>query len=69
MTYIKSMKNEECNKTLVRMFKKINIDKINTFIDSIDCMSHARRNFYKRLISFRYEILKEVFNKISLNII
>ena len=33
ISYIKSMKNEECNRAICRMFEKIDINEINTFID------------------------------------
>ncbi len=65
MTYIKSRKNEECNNAICRMFVKINIDEINRFIDEIPCMSDIRKEFYKKIIMVRYEILKEVYKKIK----
>ncbi len=64
MSYISSMKNEECNKAIQRIFKRINLDKINRFIDSIDCMSVSRKNFYKKMIEIRYNILNDVYNKL-----
>ena len=60
MTYIKQMKNEECNKAIRRLFLTINMDKINNFIDNVEGMSTVRKTFYKRMIEKRYEILKEV---------
>lgn len=65
MTYIKSMKNEECNKAIYRVFESINIEQINKFIDEISCMSDVRKDFYKKIISLRYEIIKEVYNAIN----
>ena len=59
MTYIKQMKNEECNKAINRVWKNINIDEIDKFIDEIECMSNVRKNFYKKIINIRYEIIKE----------
>lgn len=64
MTYIKQMKNEECNKSIVRNFDKINIEKINEFIDKIECMSEIRKEFYRKIIKMRYEIIKEVYSKL-----
>lgn len=66
MTYIKSIKNEECNKALKRIFNKIDIEKINDFIDRISCMSIIRKEFYKKIIYYRYEILKNVYNKLNI---
>ena len=65
MTYIKSMKNEECNKAIHRVFKRIDIGKINKFIDEISCISNIRKDFYKKIIDLRYEIIKEVYNVVE----
>lgn len=65
ITYIKSMKNEECNKAICRMFEKIHIDDINKFIDDIPNMSNIRKDFYKKIIGLRYDIIREVYNKIK----
>lgn len=65
MSYIRSKKHEECNEALLRIFDKINIEKIIEFIDSIPCMSVARKNFYKQIIEIRYEILKNTKNVLS----
>ncbi len=62
MTYIKQMKNEECNQAVKRIFLNINIDEINKFIDSIECMSKIRKEFYKDIITQRYEIIREVYD-------
>lgn len=65
MTYIKNMKNEECNKAIYRVFNRINIEQINKFIDEIYCMSGVRKDFYKEIISLRYELIKDVYNAIN----
>ena len=63
MIYIKSMKNEECNNAIKRVFNKIDIEKINNFIDNMLCISDIRKEFYKKIIFYRYEIIKQVYNK------
>ena len=63
MIYIKSMKNEECNNAIKRVFNKIGIEKINNFIDNMLCISDIRKEFYKKIIFYRYEIIKQVYNK------
>ena len=68
MSFIKQMKNEECNKAIKRIFAKIDIDKIKTFIDNIECMSKIRKNFYKQIIERRYDILKEVNECINIKL-
>lgn len=65
MTYIKQMNNEECNKAILRCFNNINIERIEEFIDEIECMSKTRKEFYKEIISIRYKIIKEVYNKLK----
>ena len=65
MTYIKQMNNEECNKAIKRLFSNINMDEINKFIDNIESMSTARKDFYKKMLEKRYEILKEVYENIK----
>lgn len=61
MEYIKKMENEECNNAIKRLFSNINIDEINTFIEKVESMSAIRKDFYKKIILRRYEIIKEVY--------
>lgn len=63
--FIKQMKNEECNNAIKRIFININMDEINKFIDTIECMSDLRKNFYKEIIAQRYEIIKVIYENIS----
>ena len=65
MTFIKSRKNNECNEALRRMFNKIDIEKIENFINDISCISDVRKDFYKKIISMRYDILKKVYNELN----
>ena len=67
MTYIKQMNNDECNKAIVRIFEDINIEKINEFINEIDCISDIRKQFYKNIINKRYDILKGTYEYIIKN--
>ena len=61
MSYIKQMKNEECNKAIIRIFNNIKIEQIEKFIDEIDCICEMRKEFYKKIIAKRYEIIKETY--------
>lgn len=63
ITYIKQMKNEECNSAIKRLFNYINIEKIKKFIDEIDCMTKERKDFYKKIIEIRYEYIEKVYKK------
>lgn len=65
MLYIKDMKNEECNNAILRLFERIDIDKIQKFITDIECMSNSRKEFYKNIIEVRYEIIKDVYKKLA----
>ena len=64
--FIGSLENEDCNKALLRLFPKINIDKINEIIEDIPYISNIRKKFYKDIIQLRYEkILKFSYEKLS----
>lgn len=65
MTFIKEMKNEECNSAIKRIFDKIDMEKINNFIDSIECLSNVRKEFYKNIIEKRYLILEKTNKQIG----
>ncbi|MBQ9182075.1 MAG: hypothetical protein IJ134_05550 [Bacilli bacterium] len=64
MDYIKNTKNVECNNALKRVFLNIDIDKIIDFIDNTSCISDSRKEFYKKIIMIRYEILNSTYKKI-----
>lgn len=63
---ISSLAFEECNKALIRITERINFTKINKLIDSIECISEIRKDFYKIILKQRYEkILLESYNKLK----
>ena len=64
---ISSLAFEECNNALVRITKKVDLNKINKLIDSIENISDLRREFYKTILKERFEIiLLESYNKLQL---
>jgi len=65
MSYIKQMKNEECNNAIKRIFTNINVNEIKEFIDNIECMSNIRKDFYKDIIEQRYDIIKKIYSEIN----
>jgi len=57
---------DECNKALARITERIDFDKIDKLIDSIECISEKRKEFYKIILKERYEkILLESYNKLK----
>ncbi len=65
MTYIKQMKNPECNNAIKRVFPNIDIIQINKFIDQTEKISDTRKQFYKNILNYRYEIIKNIYNAIK----
>lgn len=65
MTFLKQMANKECNDAIRRTFEKIKIKDIYKFIDDIEEILDVRKNFYKKIIEIRYEILKEIYEKVN----
>lgn len=63
MTFIKQMKNVACNNAIKRIFISINMEEIEKFINKIECMSDIRKNFYKNILKYRYEIIKNTYSQ------
>lgn len=61
---MRNKENTDCNNAIKRVFEKIDINKINTFIDEIQSISDIRKEFYKKIINYRYEIIKDIYKKI-----
>lgn len=63
---INSLSFEECNKALTRIVPRINLDRIFSLIDSIECISDTRKLFYKVMYKNRFrKILLEPYQKIT----
>ena len=54
---ISSLRFEECNNAIIRMFPRIDFDAIEGVIESIEDISDIRRKFYKEMLKCRYEKL------------
>lgn len=65
MSFMQKMENKECNDAIKRKFKKVNINEIHFFIDGIECISDIRKKFYKEIISYRYNNLKNIYEKLK----
>ena len=62
---INSLRFEECNNALLRIFPRIKFEEIDKLIDSIECISDLRKQFYKCMYRERYEkILKPAYEKL-----
>lgn len=64
--FIISMKNEECNNAILRMYNRIELDKIFKLIDDINVISNIRKQFYKTVIERKYkDILTVAYKKLN----
>ena len=64
ITYIKEMKNKECNEAIKRIFPNIKINEIKNFINNIEEITTARKEFYKNIIEQRYNIIEKIYKKL-----
>ncbi|MBR3694598.1 MAG: HipA domain-containing protein [Erysipelotrichales bacterium] len=63
---ISSLEFPECNQALLRITERIDLDKINKLIDSLEETTEIRKQFYKMILKQRYEkILLASYNKLK----
>ena len=63
---ISSLAFEECNKALIRITERVDLNRIYKLIDSVEGISDIRRVFYKTILQQRFEkILLESYNKLN----
>ena len=61
---ISSLEFEECNKALIKIYKRINMDKIKDLIDSLNT-TDMHKTFYKTMLNARYEkIIKYSYDRL-----
>lgn len=63
MSYIKSLKNRDCNNAIFRVFNKIDLNKIEEFINNVEGITNIRKEFYKKIIKIRYNILEQTIKE------
>lgn len=64
---ISSLKFDEINKSLLNIYPKIDLNKINCLIDSLN-ISNIHKQFYKRMIEERFnKIIKYSYEKLEVN--
>lgn len=57
--YIGSFNNDDCTQALIRVFPKIDLQKINDIINKTEDISDIRKTFYQTMLSKRYEQILE----------
>lgn len=64
--FISSLENSDCNNAILRVFPRIDFEKIDTIINETPCISEIRKEFYKKILRLRYEkILKFSYDKLK----
>ena len=58
--FISGFENEDCNNALLRIFPKIDMEKIYKVIDETPYISEIRKRFYKKILKMRYEMILKV---------
>lgn len=72
LKYIESMNNEECNKAVLRLVPKINMDKISNIFNEIPeeynglpVLSEIQKTYYLKSLEYKYNnILIPIYNKL-----
>ena len=63
--FINSFENYDCDKVLLRVYPKIDIEKIYNIIDDISEISDIRKEYLKVILKERYDkILTPAYNKL-----
>lgn len=52
---ISSLEFEQCNYALKRITERVDLNKINCLIESVEGISQVRKQFYKIILKERYE--------------
>lgn len=72
LKYIESMDNAECNKAILRMLPKINMDKIISIFEEVPeeynglpVLSEAQKTYYLKSLEYKYDnVLIPIYNKL-----
>lgn len=63
---ISSMRYQECNEALLRIYEHTDMDWVSAFIDGMGGISATRKRFYQVMLQARYEkLLKEPYQKLT----
>ena len=72
LKYIENMNNDECNKAILRIVPKINMDKITDIFENIPeeykglpVLSKIQKEYYLKSLKYKYDnVLVPVYNKL-----
>ena len=64
--FISSMKNEDCNEALKRIYKRINLEKINRLIEETPFIEPVQKDFYQVMLKERKEKILDYSMKLLL---
>jgi len=60
---INSLEFAECNRALIRVYQRINLEKIYKLIDDTEYVSEIQKKFYKHMVGERYKkIIQNSYN-------
>ena len=59
-TFISKFENKDCNNAILRIYPKIDMEKIYTVIDETPYISEIRKRFYKKILKMRYDMILKV---------
>ena len=63
---INSLEYKDLNDALLRVYPRVDIEKINNIIDNVEGLDNNRKLFYKAILFIRYEIiLTDAYNKLN----
>ncbi len=71
LKYIENMNNEDCNKAILRIYPKIDIERIKNLFNEIPniyngitVFSDVQKELYYKVLEYRLKIFKEVYEKL-----
>lgn len=64
--YINSLENKKLNNKLLEIYPRINLNEIYELIESVECISEIRKNYYKEMLLLSYDrVLGTAFKKLQ----
>ena len=68
--FLVNTSDSDCKDALRRIYEKIDLNVINEFINSVECIDELQKEFYRVLISARYEkIIKAAHKSILMDVL